>query len=108
MLPTDARFQDLTEEQINLIWEHYKLDNNEASRPTPAAHDPDYEKDTGIVGDGKFVDPDFDAAWDADDAGSGQIPSVIIPQNPPKIELREEDEGANVPSIHDKDEWEEV
>lgn len=40
--PTDQRFLDLTEEQISLEWEHYKLDNPELAEKE-SYHDPNYE-----------------------------------------------------------------
>lgn len=42
--PTDPRFLDVTEEQIQLEWEHYILDNPDL-KPTESYYDASFEEE---------------------------------------------------------------
>lgn len=76
VLPTDKRFQDLTTEQLDLMYEHFLLDN-------PPTEDNKLRDDDYDIGDDSapdeggdipavehFEDPDFDSAWNDTDNGS--------------------------------------
>lgn len=95
ILPTDPRFQELTEEQLDLMYQHYLIDSKPSKRRN-AGYDPDYDKEESKLE--RYEDPDFDAAWDATDEEDN---SDIVPQNVPEV-LPEGFIGA------DSDEWKEV
>ena len=84
VLATDTRFLDLTEEQLELMYQHYLLDNPQTSNTkedTGGTHDPDY-----LEPDKRYHDPDFDEEWDN------------IDNHDTKIE----------PDVNNPEEWEEV
>ena len=56
VLPTDSRFTDLTEEQLDLMFQHYLLDAKPV-KTKKSAEDPDYEEPE------HYDDPDFEAEW---------------------------------------------
>jgi hypothetical protein len=124
ILPTDPRYMDLTQEQIDLIYEHYIIDNP----PKKSAYtDADYEKEEAknaeynaqqskdegrlpLQDHERFDDPDFDAEWDAEDEIS---PSDNVGENQPEQEFEMLGEGSNNDikkgiDLHKTNEWEEV
>ena len=129
VLPTDPRYTDLTEEQIDLLYEQYIRLH---PPPTPPeqdgkARDEDYDMDSDLVEgydpeqakeDGRlpladsesFSDPDFDEEWDRIDEVSD---SDIVPENSSDEDFQGTDEGDFIPmespiDLEDDDEWEEV
>lgn len=65
VLPTDPRFIDLTEEQLELLFAHYQRLN--APTNTTAARDEDYpdgQTDDPNLNKQKYIDPDFDEEWE--------------------------------------------
>jgi hypothetical protein len=113
VLPTDPRFLDLTEEQLDLMYAHRMREL--APTRNPAYTDSDYDKEEAEAegqnsqeGNGEarlpiqdfesYKDPDFDDEWNADD---GEDDSDIIGENP-----SESDSGGF--DLDDPDDWEEV
>lgn len=95
VLPTDSRFLDLTEEQKDLMYEHFIIDNpTTKEQPDNSQDRDDYEEalndadkeaweEHGVANDysdtlplpdpgdsESFADPDFDAEWNAQDEES--------------------------------------
>ena len=89
MLPTESRFLDLTEEQLELMYQHYLIDNPPKAEKTNSAHDPEYEEPPEA-----FYDPDFDEEWEK------------LGKEEPIDEHSSEQQ--NTPSINNPKEWEEV
>ena len=44
VLPTDSRFKELTSEQVDLLYQHYLLDNPEVEKHAEVFSDPGYEE----------------------------------------------------------------
>jgi hypothetical protein len=65
VLPTDDRFLNLTEEQMDLIYEHFKLDHPELDKQQDEkARDSEYDNEQdSIPAQEHFEDPEFDKAW---------------------------------------------
>lgn len=65
VLPTDDKFLNLTEEQMDLMYEHFKLDHPELQKQEDnKARDSDYDNEQdGIPAQEHFEDPEFDKAW---------------------------------------------
>lgn len=107
VLPTESRFQDLTEEQLDYLYENWLRLNPPKQKPRAAAEDPDYEAEEGAREN--YSDPDFDEYWNnpdsADFSGSNSVGKTIAQQGsegqPIPSSL-----GVQIPSIPDK--WEEV
>jgi len=107
-LPTEDRFRNLTEEQLQLLYHHWEIDLEQAKRPKGnVANDPDYNEDEPE----HFYDPDFDAEWNADDEG-GEAPSNMVGEFPPETPSEPFEDAARfdgeIPTSSHKGEWEEV
>jgi len=59
VLPTDPRYLDLTEEQKDLMFEHYKLDNTD----TVTHKAGEVNEEGAVIEPEHFDDPDFDKEW---------------------------------------------
>lgn len=81
VLPTDDRFLDLTDEQMELLYHHYMIDNKPV-KSSSSAKDNSYEEPES------YHDPDFADEWDS-------------------LETGQEQESADIQDIQE-DEWEEV
>ena len=94
VLPTDPKFTNLTTEQMNLMYEQYKID----TAPSKATLvDKDYDKEEQKLE--RYEDPDFDEAWD--NPNSGEDDSIIVPENLVEPESHRVDDA-------NADDWEEV
>jgi hypothetical protein len=60
VLPTDPKYQALTQMQLDLMYEHYLLDNPPVEEETKPANDPTYKEDEPE----QYDDPDFKHVWD--------------------------------------------
>lgn len=103
VLPTDPRYRDLTEEQLELLYEHYLRslppeEKDEPDKEDGKFRDPDYKEPDGteetVDSDGAvipehehFEDPDFADAWNADDEEEfledGNSSTSLIGENHP-------------------------
>jgi hypothetical protein len=128
VLPTDSRYIDLTEEQLDLMWEHYLIDNpppepqgiqdteyDKAEADTDGYEVPDEEIQDKehrlpLANEEHFEDPDFDAEWNAEDE---EDDSDIVGENSSEEDFQsvgdEEmvDTGVSIDFGND-DEWKEV
>ena len=119
VLPTDSRYLDLTMEQLDLMYEHFLLDNPLPNEGNNKARDGDYDKEysstdretdedvPNIPDNESFSDPDFDSAWNNEDE-SGDIDNIeenIPPSGVPDEDLSEDGGGK---SDINSEEWEEV
>jgi hypothetical protein len=69
VLPTDERFLSLTEQQMDLLYEHFKIDHPEL-REDDKARDSEYdEAQDGMQMEQHehYEDPDFDKAWNGEE-----------------------------------------
>jgi hypothetical protein len=101
VLPSDPRFLDLTEEQLDLMYEHFLIDaDNLLKKKPPTSEDRDVETE-------HYYDPDFDEAWN-DVEDDTNFDSNIVGKNPPKPDADEllPPKKSDV-SIHNPNEWEE-
>lgn len=129
VLPTDSRYTDLTEEQLDLMWEHYLLDNppqepkgtQDSEYDTAEAEADGYETPEGeeivdkehrlpLANQEHFEDPDFNAEWDAEDEEDN---TDIVGENSPEEDFQtigdESMVDSNVPmDLDNEDEWKEV
>ena len=125
VLATDDRFLNLTDEQKDLMYEHYLIDNPAKESDTK---DEDYDnaqtdaeneakgvsKDTDYLpfpeeGTERFADPDFDSEWDTDEEDSD---SDSVEENSSESDFEalgeENGEDTDFPKEDDSDEWEKV
>lgn len=73
VLPTDPRYQDLTQDQLLFIFTQMRLENERQNGATGKNHpgyDPEYDKDDPDGNLDYYEDPDFDKAWESDDESS--------------------------------------
>lgn len=60
VLPTDPRFMDLTDEQVELMFQHFLIDNPTVKKKV--------ENEDGTYAEpDRYYDPDFDDAWNDTD-----------------------------------------
>lgn len=102
-MPTDERFMNLTEEQMDLIYEHYKIDNP----PPKSSADPDFNNEEVEAVDEHFVDPDFDEVWDTLEQTEEEGFSAIDSLDPQSMSTQNPKEE-NLSENYIEDEWEEV
>ena len=119
VLPTDPRFTDLTEEQLDLLYAHRQREN--APDRNPAYTDSDYDREEADAegynaqeakGEGRlpiqdfesYKDPDFDDEWNAED---GEDDSDIVGENPPESGSNDFDPEEERMEF-DPNDWEEV
>lgn len=128
-MPTDPRYTSLTQEQVELIYQHHLIDNPPPPEDTKA-RDEDYESEESAVEgyDGEeakeegrlpiqdhesYADPEFDDEWNATDEEEEISPSEVLSENDSEDEflglgnenLSEANKGIQ---NHDEDKWEEV
>jgi len=108
VLPTEDRFLNLTEEQLQLLYHHWELDIQAAKKPRNGnTNDPEYKDDEPE----HYHDPDFDKEWDADEP-DGELDSNIVGESPSVTPSESFGEVATsdgeTPTNLDKREWEEV
>ncbi len=120
----------MTDEQWELLWQHYLLDNPQILEEAKRQQDKEeferenpneeyverdkhgYDKDALLPQEDheEFKDPDFDAEWDAEDEESN---SDIIDENPPEndfetLEGKDYNDSKVDTNFDDPDEWKEV
>lgn len=69
VLPTDPRYQDLTQDQIGFILTQMLLDKeaqSEASTKKPPVSDVEYEGSDPDTEQESYADNEFDEAWNSD------------------------------------------
>ncbi len=101
----------MTEEQYDLLYNHYLLDNKPIK---VGAQDPEYEGEEPPVVE-SFADPEFNKVWDDDSIPlnqplGAQPPSIIVPEkpetpSPADLRLPPGEKGID---LDDKKQWEEV
>lgn len=101
VLPTDPRYMDLTEEQMDLLFYHYE-------RTLPGKWKTNNNPEVDEEGPEYYFDPDFDAEWNAEDEISD---SDDVGENHLNASSEPSEEGTtpeNLPKSGDDDEWQEV
>ncbi len=125
VLPTDPRYRELTEEQLDLLFIHYqRLNPPPEEKEDNKARDEDYDAEDAkseahessdnesgrlpIQDFEHYEDPDFDAEWNSED--EEEYDSDIIDENPPLDDFEEVGEAETIDTKSDmiKDDWEEV
>lgn len=111
VLPTDPRFTDLTEEQMVLLFEHMKLDKEEANesiKTQVGVTDEDYNSLEGEHD--KYDDPDFGGAWNSDEEYDKELQRLneVIDENGQEDESEGKGQDDYSSDFSLEDEWEEV
>lgn len=114
VLPTDERFINLTEEQKELIWQHYLLDNPEIAKKV-SQFDPEFEEEWNSLGKDEETSKPEETYEDIDIEQSmeeflKERPEMSLPEN--YIEQKLKERGINLEKPKDNkpttEEWEEV
>jgi hypothetical protein len=105
VLPTDPRYTDLTEEQMDLLYYHYE-------RTIPGKWKTNDNAGVDEEGPEYYFDPDFDSEWNAEDE-DGISDSTDVGENYFNASPESSEEGdtnhTNLPkSSEDDGEWQEV
>lgn len=124
VLPTDSRWTDLTQEQLDLMMEHFLLDNPpKVSAYTDADYDKEEDKVEGYDGqkakeEGRlpiqdhesYNDPDFDAEWNTQDevSNSDIVGEKSSEDNFEILGETPDDDIKKGIDLNKADEWEEV
>lgn len=106
VLPTDNKFLDLTEEQLDLMYCHWLLDNKPIKT---GIQDQDYQAEEDK--NESYHDPDFDEEWNRDvedEINTTSTISMIGKNNPNQQTEHKLPTVKSDIDLNDKDQWEEV